>query len=118
MKRFLLLLLAFVLPLQMSWAASHLCNDDGMVAAVPQVESLSGHHGTTADQPEAGTGSADLSDPCCTAAHGCHGLHHIAGNTFLKATASLMSQMPAATVSAPHAAQPAARLERPKWLTA
>jgi hypothetical protein len=79
MRRFCLLLLALVLPLQMSWAAMHFCDGITPAAATVQASEHSGEshaHASSASQHGDGIDQTDLTvDPCCDAAHGCHGLH-------------------------------------------
>ncbi len=116
MKRFLLLFLAFVLPLQLSWAATHVCDDMAPVvrAAAHAIESAAGSQASPADHER--SGKADKAhDACCGAAHACHGLHSLIGQAD-------KTRLPAAT-SQPVAASPPAlferdalvRIERPQW---
>jgi hypothetical protein len=117
MKRFWLLLLAFVLPLQMSWAAVHFCDDTPVAAAASAVEGHAHQAGEHHAQPEQGAKTA-AADACCIAAHGCHGLH------------SLMAQeAPVSKAVSTSGVQPScdaillsglfdSRVERPQWSAA
>lgn len=119
MKRFWLSLLVFVLSLQTSWAAVHFC--DGELAALTASASIaqpSAHDHATTEKQTDKKGAQALADACCSAAHGCHGLHN------------LMAQAPyqVPTVSTPDIAAPtdhrlaqrqfADRHERPQWFAA
>ncbi len=80
-KRFCLILLIMLLPIQMSWAAMHICDDDIAVADTSaQVMHQSAphehdHQVLKADQGD--TGKAHAADACCFAGHGCHSLHSL-----------------------------------------
>lgn len=122
MKRFWLLLLAFVLPLQMSWAAVHFC-DTGM----PHAAAASGSAGATQDHAQQAAEPVDAeaakaaqvpADACCSASHGCHVLHSLVAPH----EPSTGVVMPAAGLFG-HDEHPAAsgfptRLERPQWSAA
>lgn len=66
MKRWLIVLLIFVLPLQMSWASLHVC-DDSSAPAASEFVFTDGHSAADA--------ASSLADACCASAHACHGLH-------------------------------------------
>lgn len=74
MRRFLLLLLAFVLPLQMSWAAAHFCDDEKLVAhSIAAAEQGNHVHGAAAEEQSDGQ-AEKIADACCgrrTAATAC-----------------------------------------------
>lgn len=121
MRRFLLLLLAFVLPLQMSWAATHFCDDAQLVAqAVASAElgdhAHDGHHERADEQSD--SKAEKIADSCCGAAHGCHGLHHLMGHGDLAFSTSASTQMPAPSGAAPPLSEARSRIERPNWLAA
>ena len=118
MKRFWLLLLAFVLPLQMSWAAVHFCDADiahsaGTTAPVAPEDS-----GRQAAKAAEGQVAEALADACCGASHGCHGLHNLmapvetATGVAPSGTSISSAEVPLAT-SAFHT-----RHERPQWFAA
>lgn len=119
MKRFCLLLLAFVLPLQMSWAATHVCAEQVRPAhggtAVHSIEMHQVIAESVRDHADGGGSSADF---CCTAAHACHGLHSMMGAD---------TAVPQFLKQSQHAATPppqlcgfdaVARIERPQWAAA
>jgi hypothetical protein len=122
MKRFWLLLLAVVLPLQMSWAAVHFCDNDR--AGLPSIAAQS----DPARHADLKTGEATKkaekqvadawADACCTAAHGCHGLH----NAMSASETSLHLAAPAKVVAGPDVRRAqrvfSTRHERPQWLAA
>jgi len=116
MKRFWLLLLLCVLPLQMSWAAVHVCSESlaaaaqqgsAQVAAQSDVDTA-GHTGDS-------VGKAHAADSCCTGAHGCHGLHSLMPAHSLPFMADAASQA-IQSLDGPAERGPfGARVERPKW---
>lgn len=118
MRRFLLLLLAFVLPLQMSWAAAHFCDDEKLVAhAIAAAEQ--GEHVHDAAAEEQSDGQAEkIADACCGAAHGCHGLHHLMGQADPALAPTAATQMPAPSGAAPPLSEAQSRIERPNWSAA
>ena len=119
MRRFWLLLLAFVMPLQMSWAAVHFCDDDkapvAIVAATTDVDQLSHGHDQQESQSQAG---GVLADGCCTAAHGCHGLHNLMTQAAPSLFAIPSSSHLAALDQRLAQRQFADRHERPQWSAA
>ncbi|MGA0572775.1 hypothetical protein ACO2Q9_18825 [Variovorax sp. VNK109] len=126
MKRCLLLLLVFVLPLQLSWAAIHYCEDDDGVGLLNVASAQFDDH-RHAPVPEAGSGStASVSfdvqtgnaDPCCAAAHACHGLHHLIANSPSDLAAPASERVRWLSSADPRPDSRTARLERPKWLAA
>lgn len=124
MRRFWLVLLAFVLPLQMSWAAVHFCDESAHAISVDQAEQVVLDFGQQADETGKIKGGSDpakpdaLADACCSAAHGCHGLHSIIG----PADGIPLSPQPAHILAASSPAlverDALSRIERPQWLAA
>jgi hypothetical protein len=117
MRRFLLLLLAFVLPLQMSWAATHFCDDEGAVkAAVAAAERGDQHdhggHAGDADQAE------KIADACCSAAHGCHGMHSMVAPAEGFVLFSPASEPVAAAPPGLPELDALVRIDRPQWSAA
>lgn len=119
MRRFWLLLLVFVMPLQMSWAAVHFCGGETAVLAAAAASKagneLSHSHDETTKQ---GQGAEALADACCGASHGCHGLHNL-----MTHAAPSLPAMPheslLISLDERHAQrQFADRHERPQWLAA
>lgn len=118
MRRFWLFLLVFVLPLQMSWAATHLCDDERLGAQPVVAAELGNHlHGATAAEQSDPPGGK-IADACCGAAHACHGLHHLVGQAEPKFAAGSSTEIPVASAAAPPSADPISRVERPKWSAA
>lgn len=114
MKRFWLLLLLFVMPLQTSWAAVHFCDDDLAAATVIAEPSGSHDHAAPGKQTNPQGGQA-LVDACCGAAHGCHGLHNLMAQAPYRV---LAAANPGFAVSTDHRLiqrQFADRHERPQW---
>ncbi|MEJ7931447.1 hypothetical protein WG922_15840 [Ramlibacter sp. AN1015] len=118
MRRWLLLLLAFVLPLQMSWAAVHACHDE-LATATAHAQAPGSDRAIALDvsNVEIEDGK-QFSDACCGAAHACHGLHHLMGHAAPEFTAQVSSQINLTSGPAPALIQLSARVERPKWLAA
>jgi hypothetical protein len=118
MRRLFLLLLALVLPMQMSWAASHFCDDERLVAQAVAAASLGDHvHQATADDHSDAQGEK-IADACCSAAHGCHGLHHLMGHQDLAFLMPASTRMSAPSGAAPPLSEAFASIERPNWLAA
>lgn len=129
MKRFWLLLLALVLPLQMSWAAVHFCDTDLPNAASSGAPSAQGHakdhaqhqerdHARESAKAAEGQAVEALADACCGAAHGCHGLHSLmaaqdAANGAVASGAGLTGAAVRLVTSAFNT-----RHERPQWSAA
>lgn len=119
MRRLFLLLLALILPMQMSWAATHFCDDEKLVAA--QVHAAFGGHGHeegSADKPAGDAQAEKIADACCGAAHGCHVLHHLMSQEDLAFALIESSQTPAHRAAAPPLSVARSRIERPNWLAA
>lgn len=118
MRRLFLLLLALVLPMQMSWAASHFCDDERLVAQAVAAAALGDHdHQAAADDQSDGQ-AEKIADACCSAAHGCHGLHHLMGHQDLAFLMPASTRMPAPSGAAPPLTKAFASIERPNWLAA
>ena len=121
MKRFWLLFLVLVMPLQMSWAAVHFCDDRKPYAASTQgtgtaqadlarQASMAVAHAQT-HAAGAGVGI----EACCGAAHSCHGLHGVMPHEAVAAAAgSLPRILPAFQPRLVPGADPP-RHERPQW---
>lgn len=121
MRRFWLLLLVLVLPLQMSWAAAHSCNDQGLVAAAvagATVASHDHHDSGLVKQSSDGQQSEKIADSCCEASHGCQGLHHLIAQADSGFAPREASVMPAPSGAAPPLSDARSRIERPNWLAA
>jgi len=118
MRRFWLLLLVFVLPLQMSWAATHFCDDDFVLVAAAFADAERGAY-DHAQASEAGKNSAaEKSDhlaDCCGAAHGCHGLHHLMGQAEAFVPSAGSAAMIVLHDTPSKCGYVATRVERPKW---
>ncbi|TFZ04589.1 hypothetical protein [Ramlibacter rhizophilus] len=115
MRRFLLLLLALVLPMQMSWAATHFCDDERLVALAVAAAEQGGHFHAEAAGEKSDSQSEKIADACCGAAHNCHGLHHIMGQADPEFAAAACTQMPAHSGAAPPLGEVLSRIERPNW---
>ncbi len=116
MRRFWLLLLALVMPLQMSWAAVHFCDDD--MAAVISVAHAEGSASIVHDhagKPSPSKAKDVPADACCGAAHGCHGLHNLMATAQPGLTAASSASPIPAHDSQRLQPQFAERLERPQW---
>lgn len=118
MRRFLLLLLAFVLPLQMSWAATHFCDDERLVALAVAAAEQGGHVHAEAAGEQSDSQSEKIADACCGAAHNCHGLHHIMGQADPEFAGAASTHMPAPSGAAPPLAEVPSGIERPNWSAA
>lgn len=116
MKRFWLLLLAVLMPLQMSWAAVHFCADEMPLATVHAVEAVNSHHQHAAPSKAA---DKDVSgEPSCGAVHSCHGLHNIMPLDDADAAIHSPSlSLPGFLTHTIPGAYPA-RHERPQWTAA
>lgn len=118
MRRLFLLLLALILPMQMSWAASHFCDDERVVAQALAAADLGGHvHQSMADE-QSDDQAEQIADACCDAAHGCHGLHHLMGQADPEFAPRAVTQLAAPTGAAPALSEARSRIERPNWLVA
>lgn len=118
MKRAFLLLLALILPLQMSWAASHFCDDQRLVAQTVAAAELGGHVHQEAATEQSDAQAEKIADSCCGAAHGGHGLHHLMGHAAPVFAPTMATQMPAHSGAAPPLSEARSRIERPNWLAA
>lgn len=118
MRRLFILLLALILPTQMSWAASHFCDDERLVAQAIAAAAGGEHVHEAAAAERSDAQVEKVADACCGAAHGCHGLHHIMGHADLAFATSASTQVPAPSGAAPPLSGAAARIERPNWSAA
>jgi hypothetical protein len=127
MKRWLIFLLVFVLPLQMSWASAHLWENTAMDTAVVSVGGEHSHnhrHASHADQGESASTTAGhaAADPLTASehasAHAHDGLHY---GVVLEGSPLVIPQ-----VNITHTARllplclhhPLARIDRPQWFPA
>jgi hypothetical protein len=116
-KKFWLLLLAFVLPLQMSWANVHVCDESSPAIAASQVIEANEHHSDVGNAAERVDANA-VADSCCCASHSCHGLQSLmaAGQALgLRAEAAGTVADFTAALSGQRLGN---RIERPQWLAA
>ncbi len=118
MRRFLLLLLALVLPIQMSWAATHFCDDARLVELAVAAAEEGGHVHAEAAGEQSDLQSEKIADACCGAAHNCHGLHHLMGQADPVFVGAACAQMPAQSGAAPPTGEVVSRIERPNWSAA
>lgn len=119
MRRLSLLLLLLVLPLQMSWAAMHFCDDAGQVKEAVEEAAIDHAHDSHAAEPDSGDEqSAKIVDACCGAADGCHGLHHLIGCMDAAFAPAGSGQVPIESGAAPPSGGGLSRVERPKWSAA
>lgn len=117
MRRFWLLLLLLVMPLQMSWAAVHLCIDEPAGAnRAPEAMQEHGHadSGKTDDEKS----GVMLADACCFAAHSCHGLHNLISQQESSLGCQPIASKPDDLQASHRLAFFAYRHERPQWLAA
>ena len=118
MKKFWLLLLAFVLPLQMSWAAVHFCDADISHTAGATTPVPAGQSTRPAAKAAEGQIVEALADACCGASHGCHGLHNLMA-PHETATGVVSAGANLASADAPCATSVfSTRHERPQWSAA
>jgi len=122
MKRFLLLLLVFVLPLQMSWAAMHICEHDDRAgpAVVVQHETAGHGHEHASDEAHHHDAAAEHEgqDNCCASAQGCQGQHSLVGTSDNFMFFSPVSQHMAAAPPGFTELDPLTRIDRPRWRAA
>lgn len=116
MRRFWLLLLLMVLPVQMSWAAIHHCDDTPRRGGSPVTANQSADY-AVADASD-DQDRADAPVKKVPSAHACHGLHELMTHpvqVFVEPTAetALASAAPAFCPSVT-----ASRRERPQWAAA
>ena len=113
-KRLFLILLVMLLPIQMSWAAVHVCDDGAGAASYVQALQPPAHEHAF-DAASVPDDKTHLADTCCVTGHGCHGLHSLmvgkSSQGCLADRAHAMngqdSQLTDGALSARH--------ERPKW---
>lgn len=118
MRRFLVLLLALVLSMQMSWAATHFCDDQRSVGLAVAAAGQGGHVHAEAVGEQSDLNAEKIADACCGAAHNCHGLHHIMGQADPEFAARASTQMPARSGAAPPLGEVLSRIDRPNWFAA
>lgn len=118
MRSLFILLLALVLPMQMSWAASHFCDDERLVAHAVAAAGKGGHLHEADAGKQSDAQAEKIADACCGAAHGCHGLHHLMGHEALGFATATSTQMRAHSGASPPLTGPCSRIERPNWLAA
>lgn len=118
MRRLLVLLLALILSIQMTWAASHFCDDGALIAQSVASAGEGGHDHAVVTEELSGTQAEKIADACCGAAHGCHGLHHLMGQEDPAVTSTASTPMPAPSGAAPPLTEVRSRIERPNWLAA
>lgn len=117
MRRFWLLLLLVVLPVQVSWAAIHHCDDtaSGVAAVLAGAPQATGDHGLPASDEAPAAEKTGQNTP---SAHPCHGLHELMGQ-------GTPSSLEAADETVLASSQPvfrpspiSPRHERPQWAAA
>ncbi|MGE4240738.1 hypothetical protein [Ramlibacter sp.] len=118
MRRLFILLLALILPMQMSWAATHFCDDERLVAQAVAAAGMGEHVHEAAAAEQSDAQAEKIADACCGAAHGCHGLHHLMGQADPEFAPRAAAQMPAPSGAAPPISEARSRIERPNWLAA
>lgn len=119
MRRFWLLLLVFVLPLQMSWAATHFCDDERLVAQTVAQAELEAHVHQTAVDEQSEAQVEKITDACCGFSHSCHSLHHLMAQPSLyQASPGSKAVVATARDTPSKCGYVATRVERPKWLAA
>jgi len=116
MSRVWLLLLAIVVPLQMSWAAVPFC-DDAAAARPLETAALAvvQDHAHAADVSQS---EAEVSGECCGAAHGCHGLHNLMATGTTALVIANSSHVVPSRDDPTSQRQFAHRHERPQWSAA
>lgn len=120
MKRFWLLLLAFVLPLQMTWAAMHLCGGSSTHSTSEVAQFAADQHSSLSSLADEGPDPIEISNlaDSCGAGHGCHGLHtamlHPAADLPIVLSASFLSSIDSQLALR----QFVQRHERPQWFAA
>jgi hypothetical protein len=121
MRNFWLLILAIVIPIQTSWAAIHVCESAGVTLTAAAQHQEAAHAPSAAKVVDADQNSEvanPLADTCCSAAHGCHGLHSLMAQADRPMSVVLpsVSYKSSDTLLEPGHAH--ARLERPNWSAA
>lgn len=113
MRRFWLLLLLLVLPIQMSWAAVHTCQD-GIAVGNP-VQAALDQQTRAGAEPTAAAAAVDESEQGGSSVHACDGLHELMGDS----VQALMEPSAATALTAPERVLRlsviAAQLDRPQW---
>ena len=117
MRQFWLLLLLMVLPVQMSWAAIHHCDDTTAESAAVLAVAFQTQDGAAASHSDE-QGSTDTSAKNSPSAHPCHGLHQLmahAPKVIAEATKAKVLASPE-PLFCPSVL--ASRRERPQWSAA
>ena len=117
MHRFWLLLLLFVLPVQMSWAAIHHCDDTASEVAVVLAAAAEAT-GDSAVAPSDEAVAADASAKNAPSAHPCHGLHEIMGHATQSVVEAAKEMVLAGSQPIFRPSALASRHERPQWAAA
>ena len=113
MRRFWLLLLLLVLPIQMSWAAVHACQD-GIAVGNP-VQAAFDQQVQVAAEPGAAAAAEEESEQGGSSVHACDGLHELMDDSVQdlvepSATTALSARQRVLRLSVI-----AAQLDRPQW---
>lgn len=118
-KRFCLILLIMLLPIQMSWAAMHICEDDVPAAtSSAQVIHESAHehnHESVVAKSSNAADKAHVADACCFSGHGCHSLHSLMVSESLQGCLSDRAHAMNGQDGQLTGSAFSARHERPKW---
>lgn len=117
MRRFWLLLLLMVLPVQMSWAAIHHCDDTTAESAVVLGVAFQTQEHAAARHSD-DQGAADTSAKKSPSAHPCHGLHQLMAHVpqLLSDATEAMALASPEPLFCPSAV--VSRRERPQWAAA
>lgn len=112
-----MLLLTLLSSMQMSWAATHICDAETGVrhTILSTAPELNEHIHQLASGERADVKGEKVVDTNCGATHGCHGLHHLMGLADSEFAAEASTQMPSPTGAAPPRPGPRFRIERPNW---
>lgn len=118
MRRFWLLLLLIVLPVQVSWAAIHHCDDtvSGVAAVLAGAPKAAGDHALPASDDEAI--ATDASAQNAPSAHPCHGLHELMGHGTQSSIETAKETVLASSQPVFRPSILASRHERPQWAAA
>lgn len=115
-KRLCLILLILLLPIQMSWAAIHICDDDlGQTAFVQAVQQSQHDHEQVSEKAGSPGEKTHAADACCFTGHGCHGLHSLMASESSQAKLPDSSHALNGLNRLSNCGAISARHERPKW---